>query len=252
MIERAIVQYAAAGRDGQDVREYQRPKEVRAIAHRVQSWRHGGQEACSNCRTGTATVLRQGRAFCALCRAQLEERFAPVSSDRGVLPFRRAATETGDGIVGLFIVFNSRSEDLGGFTEIIKPSAVDRSLSNNEDIRALWSHDTSLVIGRRSAGTLQVQKQRNGLYAEIAPPTWAAAYVETVSRGDVSQASFGFVTHEDEWHISNDEVLREIVDADIVEVSGVSFPAYRATKIKVESLRAKRAQDVDARLRMAR
>jgi HK97 family phage prohead protease len=250
MIERAILQQAS-DRDGV-TREYHRPQEVRTTAQRVQAWRHGGQEACSNCRSGAATVLRQGRAFCPVCRAQLEERFAPIASGRGVLPFREARAETADGIVGLFIVFNSRSEDLGGFTEIIKPSAVDRSLSGNHDIRGLWSHDTSLVIGRRSAGTLTVEKQRNGLYAEIYPPSWAAAHVETVTRGDVSQASFGFITHEDEWHISNDEVLREILDAEIVELSGVSFPAYRATKIRVESLRARRQREIETLMRMVR
>ena len=56
-------------------------------------------------------------------------------------------------IKGYAIVFNSMSLDLGGFREIIMPSAVDRTLSEAMDVRALVDHDSSKVIGRTRAGT---------------------------------------------------------------------------------------------------
>ena len=130
---------------------------------------------------------------------------------------------------------------------------MDRSLKN-DDIRSLWAHDTALVIGRRSADTLAVEKQRQGLFARIQPPSWAADYVETVSRGDITQASFGFMVIEDVWHFMRDEekILREITDMVIFEVSVVAFPAYPATKVRVEKLSDKRERETLTRLQMAR
>ena len=58
---------------------------------------------------------------------------------------------------GTAVVFNSPSLDLGGFVEIIRPQAVERTLREKIDLRALVDHDTGKVIGRLTAGTLKVQ-----------------------------------------------------------------------------------------------
>jgi HK97 family phage prohead protease len=145
---------------------------------------------------------------------------------------------------------------LGWFTEIIRPSAVDRSLSEKHDIRALWSHDTSLPLGRTGPKTLKVEKDRTGLYGEIATPSWAEQHLETVERGDVSAASFGFSVIEDLWRFKKEDdderVIREVLDMIIYEVSPVAFPAYPQTKIRVERLAAKRERETLTRLRWAR
>jgi hypothetical protein len=250
IIERAILQDQIAGRGGQ-TRHYQRPREVREIAKRLRTWKKQ-PDGCISCRREASTI-RNGQAFCPVC-IENEDTRAIVLPSRG-LPFkeRRGDADSGQGITGTFIVFDSESVDLGGFTEVIKPSAVDRSMRDG-DIRGLWAHDTALVIGRRSAQTLSVEKQRQGLYASITPPAWAADYVETVSRGDITQASFGFSVIEDIWHFQRDDekILREIVDMVIWEVSVVAFPAYERTKVRVENLSAKREQETLARLRLAR
>lgn len=139
-------------------------------------------------------------------------------------------------IRGCAIVFNKPSENLGGFREVILPEAVDRTLSEAIDVRALVDHDTAKIIGRLTAGTLRLQKKPKGLFVEIDPPNTTAArdILESVNRGDVSGMSFGFRVLDDAW--SEDEngmPLREVLDMRISEVSVVTFPAYSATSVEV-------------------
>lgn len=252
MIERAIVQDVVSGRGGATVREYRRPREVRAMATRLQAWRRTPEE-CQQCRSAAAMVIRSGRAYCASCDERYEARSAAVISARGrFVREERAPDPQAQGIVGHYIVFDRESVDLGGFIEVVRPAAVDRSLGGGADIRALWSHDTSLVIGRTGPQTLTLRKTRTGLYGEITVPEWAASYLETVERGDVSQASFGFQVLEDRWTFTEDLVLRELLDIVLHEISPVGFPAYPDTSIRVERLSARRERETWDQVRLAR
>lgn len=143
---------------------------------------------------------------------------------------------------GYAIVFHKRSEDLGGFREVILPEAVDRTLSEALDVRALVDHDPAKIIGRTTAGTLRLRKDGRGFLAEITPPNTTAArdILESIDRGDVSGMSFAFRTLEDDWHIEDGLPIREVIDMRIREVSIVSFPAYPDTDVQV----AKRSLDV--------
>ena len=60
-------------------------------------------------------------------------------------------------IEGYFIRFNEETELWGGVFEEVAPEAVDDSLKNN-DIRCLFNHDTSIVLGRTGNGTLELKK----------------------------------------------------------------------------------------------
>lgn len=142
-------------------------------------------------------------------------------------------------IHGYPIIFNTLSLDLGGFRERIAPSAVDRTLRDGIDVRAYFNHDTDKVLGRKSAGTLTLEKDRTGLAVEISPPatTLAKDLLISIRRGDISGMSFRFRVMPDgaDWDFEEDMLVRTITDMLIGEVSIVSEPAYPATSVEARS-----------------
>jgi HK97 family phage prohead protease len=181
---------------------------------------------------------------------------------------RAEASDNGRRIQGYAIRFHSLSQDLGGFRELIAPEAVDRTLSEGLDVRALVDHDSGKVIGRTRAGTLTLRKDSKGLAIRIEPDediSYAKDIMRAVARGDVSGMSFGFRTLSDEWahDAVAEEWTRTVTDMRISEVSIVAFPAYQATDVAIaqRSLQAARATHVgnriaflerELRMRMAR
>ena len=138
-------------------------------------------------------------------------------------------------IRGTAIVFNALSVDLGGFREIIKPEAVSRTIREGLDVRALVDHDTSKIIGRTRAGTLELSADHRGLRVVIDPPntTYARDLMESLERGDISGMSFGFRVLSDEWRMDDGGPIREVLDMSVSEVSIVGFPAYPTTDVQV-------------------
>lgn len=144
-------------------------------------------------------------------------------------------------IRGVPIVFNSLSVDLGGFKERIRPEAVNRTLREQLDVRALVDHESAKVLGRMRSGTLSLRKTADGLASRIEPPdtTYAVDLMKSLRRGDVSGMSFGFMALDDEWHLEDGLPIREVIDMRIREISVVTFPAYEATDVSL----AKRSLD---------
>ena len=147
-------------------------------------------------------------------------------------------------IRGYAIVFDRLSENLGGFREVIKPEAVDRTLRDGIDLRALVDHDSSKLIGRISAGTLRVEKDGHGLRVEIDPPDTSVGHdiVESIRRRDTTGMSFSFreVPDTGDWDFKTDPPTRFVEDMLIREISAVTFPAYPSTEVALRSLAAKR------------
>lgn len=143
-------------------------------------------------------------------------------------------------IRGYAIVFNSLSEDLGGFREIVSPEAVKRTLSEGIDLRAFVDHDSARIIGRLSAGTLRVKPDGHGLAIEIDPPdtTVGRDTVVSLRRRDVTGMSFSFRTLEDKWNLKTDPPTRTLLDMRVHEVSVVSMPAYPETSVAVRALKS--------------
>ena len=144
-------------------------------------------------------------------------------------------TLEGKKIVGRPIVYNSQSEDLGGFIEIIAPNAFRDSLQG--DIRALVEHDTKLILGRTSSKTMRIGEDSQGVFVEIDPPNTrtASELIASVERGDISGMSFGFTVNQDgaNWNFDKNPALRTITNAKLHEVTITSMPAYRATNVEV-------------------
>lgn len=135
---------------------------------------------------------------------------------------------------GYAVVFNSESRDLGGFTEVVKENALDEALNRNSDVLALYGHDYANVLGRQSAGTLQLDKDEKGIKFMLdLPNTQLGRDVYTlVERGDLKGNSFGFTVEKDSWNKVGDKVVRTIEQVkDLFEISIVSLPAYEATEL---------------------
>lgn len=136
-------------------------------------------------------------------------------------------------IEGYFAVFNSIYDIGPGMSESIAPGAFGNTLA--EDIRALVNHDTTLVLGRTSAHTLELREDERGLWGRISinpKDTDAMNLYERVKRGDVSQCSFGFeIVREDTEIGENGDVHWTIQEVRLYEVSCCTFPAYESTNI---------------------
>ena len=134
-------------------------------------------------------------------------------------------------------IFNSLSEDLGGFRERIAPGAFTKTLESS-DIRALFNHDSNIVLGRNKSGTLRLSEDETGLAIEIDPPDTQAArdLIVSMGRGDINQMSFGFVTILDNWANVGNEWIRTLLEVDLFDVSPVTYPAYISTDIAVRSM----------------
>lgn len=170
--------------------------------------------------------------------------------ERRYIPNTLRASDDTRKIRGHAIVFDSKSVNLGGFTEIIRKEAVDRTLREALDVRALVDHDSAKILGRTRAGTLALRSDTRGLAIEIDPPntTAAADILESIRRGDVTGMSFAFSVITDDWHMEDGQPVREVLDMTISEVSIVTFPAYTATDVQMATRSLQKFQETGVSL----
>ena len=138
----------------------------------------------------------------------------------------KAAVE-GRTVEGYASVFNSMSEDLGGFREIILPGAFSDVLDN--DVRALYNHDSNYLLARTTSGTLELKEDEKGLYYRFEMPntSYGNDMLELFRRGDLTQSSFGFTVEKDNWRMEDGQQVRYIERVgSLFDVSPVVFPAY--------------------------
>ena len=149
-------------------------------------------------------------------------------------------------IRGYAAVFNSDSQDLGGFVERIEPGAFDEVMKKNPDVFGKYNHER--VIGRTSSGTMRLAVDERGLRYEIDPPRSAADVVELISRGDVRGSSFAFRSSGKNESWAKDPVSgvmrRTIRSFDFLGDAGpVDSPAYLATETYVSKRAIEQARN---------
>ena len=136
-------------------------------------------------------------------------------------------------IEGYFAVFNSNYEMWEGVSESIAPGAFTSSIGG--DIRGLTNHDTTLVLGRTKAHTLELKEDTHGLWGHITinpKDSDAVNTYERVKRGDVDQCSIGFMIRSEETDFRDDGSIHwTITDVELFEVSVCTFPAYEETGV---------------------
>jgi len=156
---------------------------------------------------------------------------------------------------GYAALFDSISEDLGKFREILDPHCFDRVLAS--DVRALLNHDASRILGRTKSGTLRLTTDARGLRCAIDLPSnsLGADVLESVRRGDLSQMSFAFsiAPNGERWDLKGEQLVRTVLEVRVLQdVSIVSFPAYSATSISTASSAGARGMSEAEQAQMAR
>lgn len=144
-------------------------------------------------------------------------------------------------IAGYAAMFNEQTTIGGMFREQIAPGAFADAVKR-DDVRALYNHDTNILLGRTKSGTLKLAEDARGLFYEVVLNTddpQAMAVRSRILRGDVDGSSFGFIVDEDSWEQpakgTRDLPLRTIRKVSLFDVSPVTFPAYEATSVSARS-----------------
>jgi HK97 family phage prohead protease len=143
----------------------------------------------------------------------------------------------GDGMTftGYASVFNSPSQDLGGFIEYVAPGAFKRSLQSRNEVKLLWNHDSGEPLASLRGGTMQLVEDDRGLKVTATLPQTSRGkdVAELLRTKVIDSMSFGFNVIKDTW--SRDGQTRTLDSVRLFEVSIVSFPAYEATTAQVRS-----------------
>ena len=143
----------------------------------------------------------------------------------------------GDGMsfTGYASVFNSPSEDLGGFIEYVAPGAFRRSLQSRNEVKLLWNHDAGEPLASLRGGTMQLVEDERGLKvtAQLPNTTRGRDVAELLRTKVIDSMSFGFNVIKDSW--SADGKTRTLESVRLFEASIVSFAAYPATTATVRS-----------------
>ncbi len=146
---------------------------------------------------------------------------------------KRSPEMTGESkvVAGHAVLWNAVTTIGRDFRERFAPGSLTNSL-RKADVRALLDHDTGRVVGRVSAGTLRLREDATGLLVEIDADLTTPdgqTLAGTVGRRDVTGFSPSFRVLEEDWTTGGPLPLRTILEAELIEVSVVSFPAYPQT-----------------------
>lgn len=153
--------------------------------------------------------------------------------------------ENGRTIQGRAIVFESLSNDLGGFKEIIKRGAISQELVDSSDVFARTNHSDDYILARcnKGKGSLQLELREDGLYYSFEAPNTEKGneLVEHIRRGEISQSSFAFMVAQEpdaeRWTKIDGVTVREIYKiAYLGDVAPVFTPAYSETSVSLRAL----------------
>jgi HK97 family phage prohead protease len=137
-------------------------------------------------------------------------------------------------VVGYGSIFNSRSENLGGFYEYIAPEAITSDTIVASDVRALINHDPNLILARskNGDGNLKLSVDETGLRYEFNIPetSYGKDLAINLKNGNISQSSFAFTIAKDGDNWTTDAEGRDIrtitkIDR-LYDISSVTYPAY--------------------------
>lgn len=144
-------------------------------------------------------------------------------------------------VSGYAIVFNSDSNDLGGFIERIQPEALEGVIEKS-DVLCLLNHNEDKGVLARSKygeGSLRLEVDEIGLKYTFEAPNTALGdeLLEGLRRGDINTSSFAFTVGSDNWSKREDGTYLRTINSisELFDVSPVYRAAYDATSVKVDA-----------------
>lgn len=153
-------------------------------------------------------------------------------------------TEQSENVIeGYAIVFNSMSEDLCGFREIIQAESVTEELINRSDIYYLYNHnDDSIPLARsnKGEGSLSLNIDTTGLHYSFV--CLDQNIYNSIKRGDINKASFAFSLPTDGsgeiWEKNTEyNYIRKITKIEYLhDLSAVLTPAYQEASVYARSI----------------
>lgn len=174
--------------------------------------------------------------------AALDGRSRPETAlEARSLPELSASADDGEWpLVGAAVPYGRESSDMGGWREVFESGAFAGSMEG--DIRVIWQHDSSRVLGRTKAGTARVWEEGGEVRYGANPPDaqWARDAMESIRRGDVDRSSFGFRVPKGgaRWERRDGYDLRIVSKAELVELGPQTFAAYEDTSVAVREHQA--------------
>lgn len=141
-------------------------------------------------------------------------------------------------IEGYALRFNTESNPLGinqKFVETIDSNSLENA--DLSDVRCLIDHNSSYVLGRTTAKTLNLKVDDEGLHFRCQLPntTYAKDLYENVKLGNINQCSFGFSVDKDgdSFEKRNDGLFKRTIKKikSLQDVSVVTYPAYKDTDV---------------------
>lgn len=191
---------------------------------------------------------------------RIESRRAMLGDDREgmIVPIAVEFRDEGDGtgpdhftMLGHAARFDSISDDLGGFREIIKPGAF-RQAARTSTVHLLWNHDTSRPLASTDSGSLRINEDQEGLHVWARIPR-ALSYAQDIralfGAGIARGMSFAFTMPTDgsgeEWSKMDDGTpLRTLTRVqELYDVSPVTRGAYPQPAFSMRTLYEARIAD---------
>ena len=161
-------------------------------------------------------------------------------------------------IEGRSIVFNSLSQDFGGWKEEISPDAISDEIINASDILFLLNHsDSRGILGRKrkGSGSLSTEIREDGVYFSFDAPQTSLGdeLLEYLRRGDITQCSFAFTVDDDDWKEQEDGTYIRTIKKfhKIYDMSAVYTPAYTDTegkRARVAEMQAQEAEEAQRKM----
>jgi HK97 family phage prohead protease len=142
----------------------------------------------------------------------------------------------------------------GDFVERIHAGSLTDTLARGVDCRLLLNHE-GLPMARTTSGTMSLTDTPTALTFRAtldARQQLANDFYIAIQRRDLDQMSVGMIVGNDEWAEEGDTETRDIYGlSDLLDVSGVTYPASPSTSIAVAQRMALQ-QPIESRARARR